>query len=424
MGFVDVTGLLWKDIDTPQDLEKARNLYWKILRRELIRPGDGLISRYLNRLISSNLSITLYRRRTYINPNIISLISFLTSLAGAFLLALHSLILGGILIQASSIIDGMDGEMARLFKRVSRFGAVFDSFLDRVADLSIIAGIIFALWPLDISLTIIAALASANMILVSYVTHLLRESGIDPSSIRRIPVTRDVRLFAIFVAALFNQLKAALYFLAFTPFAYYAAGVILARRSLQQGLPRLPLKRTPWPATPRKVTPVKEVISSIIGGFLKLFIALLVLKLLTPIFAELPLISLGGETLLVSHTLLILEMVLVLYFGYSIISSMRKLSDLIAVRLVSRVGATKDTLKKIFLDFLYAVLGLIAWAYATKLKGIPVIGGSASKIAMAAAAIFFFITLYRLGRRIYKAFAGIYDRLVEGLAKKLSHEPE
>ncbi len=425
VGFVDVTGFLWKDIDTPKDLEKARTLYWKILKRELVRPSDGLISRYLNRPLSSPISVALYRRRIYVNPNIISLLSFFTSLVGAIFLALGSLIPGGVLVQTSSIIDGIDGEVARLFKSSSRFGAVFDSFLDRVADLLIVFGIIFALWPLEIPLAIIAALASANVVLVSYITHLLQEVGIDVSPIRKIPVTRDVRLFAIFVAALLNVLEAALYFLAFTPLAYYAAGVILARKSSLQPLLKASLKhRRPWPPIPRRITPVKEALSELIGRALKLIIALIVFRLLSPILSGFTVISLGEEALLSSHILLLAEMVLVIYFGYAILSSVRKISDLIALRLVSRVGATKETLKRIFLDFLYAILGLIAWLYAMRLASMPLIGETASRVVMAAAAIFFLITLYRLGKRVYRVFADMYDRLIERFAKKLSHEPE
>ncbi len=115
-------------------------------------------------------------------------------------------------------------------------------------------------------------------------------------------------------------------------------------------------------------------------------------------------------------------MLVVIYFGYAIFSSVRKLADLIAFRIVSRVGATKETLRRIFLDLTYAILGLIAWVYATNLAEIPLIGETLSKMVMAAAAIFFFISLYRLGKRIYTVFADVYDRLMERLARKLSHE--
>ena len=424
VGYVDVTGLLWKDIDTQQDLEKARSLYWKILKRELIRPGDGWISRYLNRSISSTISLALYKRRLYISPNILSLLSFLVSVAGAVFLAFRSLLLGGILVQASSIIDGMDGEIARLYKRSSRLGALLDSFLDRLADLSIIGGIIFALWPLNFLLAIASILASANTILVSYITHLLQGAGVEVESIRRIPVTRDVRLFVIFAAALLNVLDLALYFLAFAPFLYYIAGVVLARRALRQEAiqPSIKSGRVPWPQIPRHMIPIKEALSELVGRLLKFIVAFLILRLLTPVLSGFTLIEIGESALTSTHVLLVLEMLIVIYFGYAILSSVRKLADAIAVRLVSKVGATKETIKRIFLDLTYAVLGLIAWVYATNLAEIPLIGEAVSKLVMAAAAIFFFITLYRLGKRIYRVFADAYDRMMERLARKLSHE--
>jgi len=423
VGFVDVTGLLWKDVDTPKDLEKARKLYWRILGRELTRPSDGLVSRYLNRQISSRISISLYRRRLYINPNIISIISFLICVCGAIFLALQSFLMGGLLIQASSIIDGVDGELARLFRRVSSFGALLDSFLDRLADLSVIMGLIIALWPLDQIIGIISILASANIILVSYLTHLLQGSGIDISQIRFIPVTRDVRLFMVFLAAILGMPLIALLYIAFIPLAYYTAGLILAaRHQIIGSRPVVIGGREPWPRILQPIDPVKAAISKLIGRILKLILALLILRLIGPIFFDFPVLGINGELLLAEHITLILEAALVLGFGYMIISSMKRLLDLIAVRLVSRIGATKETLRRIFIDFLYAVLGLIAWCYSMSFASIPVIGGLVSKITMAAAAILFLITIYRLGRRTYRTFAEVYEKFVENLARRLARE--
>ena len=425
VSFVDVTGLLWKDIDTPQDLEKARRIYWSILKRELIRPSDGFVSRYLNRSISSTISLALYKRRIFVNPNLVSISSFLIAVAGALFLALRSFLFGGILVQVASIVDGMDGELARLYKRSSRFGGFLDSFSDRLADLAIILGLAFALWPLNWFTALAVALASANTILVSYVTHLLKSLGLGVESIRRIPVTRDVRLFAIFLASIIGFPEVALYYIAFTPFAYYLAGLLLAKRA-GGGVERPPIKgsiRAPWPEIPSQTSLVKEAISEIVSRVLKLALALLIIKLVGPIISGFTLIQLENAALTSNDVLLVLEMVVIIYFGYMILSSTKKLTDIIAVRLVSRVGATKETLKRVFLDLMYAVLGLVAWIYATNLSGIPLIGDLLSKIVMTAAAIFFFITLYRLAKRIYHVFADAYDRLIERLAKRLSHSP-
>jgi len=253
----------------------------------------------------------------------------------------------------------------------------------------------------------------------------LESSGIQVDGLRRIPVTRDVRLFAIFIGAIAGLPQAALYYIALAPFAYYAAAIILAKGLTAVEIQK-PVKRSkrPWPDIQAQANLVKQSISELVGRVLRLILALLVVKIVSPIFSGFTLISLEDAALTSDNVMLVVEMGLVIYFGYKILISVKKLSDAIATRLVSRLGATRETLKRIFLDILYASLGLIAWIYAAKLSGIPLIGDILSKVMMTAAAAFLLITLYRLGRRIYGVFADAYDRLIERLARRLSHAPE
>ena len=57
-----------------------------------------------------------------------------------------SFILGGILIQFLSIIDGCDGEVSRLKFQKSVFGAWLDPILDRYVDMFLIAGMAYGYW--------------------------------------------------------------------------------------------------------------------------------------------------------------------------------------------------------------------------------------------------------------------------------------
>jgi hypothetical protein len=284
-------------------------------------------------------------------------------------------------------------------------------------------GLIIALWPLDQITGIASILASANIILVSYLTLLLQGNGIDASQIRFIPVTRDVRLFIVFLTAILGIPFIALLYIAFAPLAYYVAGLILAaRHSIIEARPIIIGREEPWPRLLQPIDPVKAAISKLIGRILKLILVLLILRLIGPIFFDFPVLVINGELLLAEHIILISEAAFVLGFGYAIISSIKGLLDLIAVRLVSRIGATKETLRRILVDFLYAVLGLVAWCYSTSFASIPVIGGLVSKIMMAAAAILFLITMYRLGRRTHRTFAEVYEKFIENLARRLAHE--
>ena len=78
---------------------------------------DGIISKYLNRKIS--LRISKWLCSYDISPNVITSISFILSIISAFFFMSHaffpySYAIGGIIAQISSVIDGVDGEIARL----------------------------------------------------------------------------------------------------------------------------------------------------------------------------------------------------------------------------------------------------------------------------------------------------------------------
>jgi hypothetical protein len=184
----------------------------------------------------------------------------------------------------------------------------------------------------------------------------------------------------VFLATILGIPLIALLYIAFVPLAYYVAGLILAaRHSIIEVRPTIIGREEPWPRLSQPIDPVKAAISKLIGRILKLILVLLILRLIDPIFFDFPVLVINGELLLAEHIILILEAAFVLGFGYAIISSMRGLLDFIAVRLISRIGATKEILRRIFMDFLYAVLGLIAWCYSVSFASIPAIGGLVSR---------------------------------------------
>jgi 1L-myo-inositol 1-phosphate cytidylyltransferase / CDP-L-myo-inositol myo-inositolphosphotransferase len=134
-------GCWWQDVDTPQDARAARIA----LRRSLSKDADGPVSRLLNRPLSTRLSMVLAPLRPA--PDLVSLVGFAFGLAGAVLLAAGQGLAGGLLVHASSVADGVDGEIARLQFRGGPRGALLDGVLDRVGDAAILAGL--GLWALD-----------------------------------------------------------------------------------------------------------------------------------------------------------------------------------------------------------------------------------------------------------------------------------
>ncbi len=137
---IDVRDHRWVDIDTPHDLQNAERL----LFQNLSKPADGFISRTINRRISTAiftpLLLKLSRR---ITANLVSVLAFVVSLVASLAFFIGLPIIGGIVIQLASILDGSDGEVARLKKIQSPFGNFFDAVLDRYSDGFILFGMFY-----------------------------------------------------------------------------------------------------------------------------------------------------------------------------------------------------------------------------------------------------------------------------------------
>jgi len=104
-------------------------------------------------------------------PNFLTLLGFVIVLIGVYVLVKGYPFLAGWIILAGSIFDMIDGGVARLKGKTSRFGAFLDSTLDRYSDFFIFTGV--ALWSKD-GLLMYLALAS---LLGSFITSFARARG-------------------------------------------------------------------------------------------------------------------------------------------------------------------------------------------------------------------------------------------------------
>jgi len=215
----DIAGRFWCDTDTPQDMDRAENAFLKRLRG---KPSDGPVSRYLNRPLSVRLSRRL--AQFPITPNQISLVSFLFCLVAAWLFATGgylALALGGLLAQFASVIDGCDGEIARLKFLTSDFGGWFDAVLDRYADAFLLFGLTWhahstmGAMPERIAANVGGSAATVVLIVgfLAIIGSFMNSYTADKydslmkvrfSKGRGIRIGRDTRIFLIFLGALAN----------------------------------------------------------------------------------------------------------------------------------------------------------------------------------------------------------------------------
>jgi len=203
---VDISGYFWIDVDDPAALKRAEEALLVRLRH---KPNDGPVSRYLNRPLSVRISRWLVNHP--ITPNQISLFSFLSSMVAAVLFTLGdylTLSLGGILAQLASIIDGCDGEVARLKFQSSPYGGWLDAVLDRYADACLLFAFTWHAYANTADSLVLFAgfMAVLGSFMTSYTADkydsLMRERIRQGRGFR---LGRDVRLFLIFLGAIFNQ---------------------------------------------------------------------------------------------------------------------------------------------------------------------------------------------------------------------------
>lgn len=77
-----------------------------------------------------------------VRPNTITTIGTLILVAGAVAFGADSVQLGGALLLLSGVFDILDGRLARQSGLVTRFGAFYDSTLDRIGEAALYGGII------------------------------------------------------------------------------------------------------------------------------------------------------------------------------------------------------------------------------------------------------------------------------------------
>ena len=74
------------------------------------------------------------------SPNAVTIVGFSIALGAAALVGAGFLVAGGAVFLAGSALDLMDGALARLTGRVSKFGALLDSVMDRLGEAALFLG--------------------------------------------------------------------------------------------------------------------------------------------------------------------------------------------------------------------------------------------------------------------------------------------
>jgi CDP-diacylglycerol--glycerol-3-phosphate 3-phosphatidyltransferase len=169
----------------------------------MITRSFGVASRWLLDKIVDAIAAT------GVNPNVLTAFGMVVNLWAAVLFATGMFRSAAAVIFLAGFLDMLDGQVARREKRVTAFGAFFDSTLDRYSDMALYMGLlVYYAVNARASYVILAAVATAGSVMVSY-TRARAESLIPTCKVGF--MERPERLVLLILGGTFDRMAPALW---------------------------------------------------------------------------------------------------------------------------------------------------------------------------------------------------------------------
>jgi CDP-diacylglycerol--glycerol-3-phosphate 3-phosphatidyltransferase len=144
-----------------------------------------------------------------IHPNTLTLIGVLINVGAAWALGRDHFLLAGVIMIVANIFDFIDGKVAHITNTVSRFGAFWDSTLDRFSDIALFLGLIYLYSNLRrTDYVMVASLAMMFSIMTSY-ARARAESLIEKCKVGF--MERPERIVLFMIGAFTNRMAAVLW---------------------------------------------------------------------------------------------------------------------------------------------------------------------------------------------------------------------
>jgi CDP-diacylglycerol--glycerol-3-phosphate 3-phosphatidyltransferase len=126
------------------------------------------------------LPIVQLLAKASLTPNAVTVIGFVISLGAAALIFTRHFLAAGIVVLVAGVFDLLDGALARLTGRTSRFGAVLDSTLDRVSEAALLLGLVYVFAREgEVWWCLLAGFAIVGSLLVSYIRARMEGLGLE-----------------------------------------------------------------------------------------------------------------------------------------------------------------------------------------------------------------------------------------------------
>ena len=147
--------------------------------------------------------------RLGIHPNVLTFVGVVINVAAAWALAIDRFVLAGVIMTLANIFDFIDGKVAIATNTITRFGAFWDSVMDRFSDIALFVGLIYLYSQLGrTDYVMVAALAMMFAVLTSY-TRARAESIIEKCKVGF--MERPERIVLFMIGAFTDRMAAALW---------------------------------------------------------------------------------------------------------------------------------------------------------------------------------------------------------------------
>ncbi|MDQ2775432.1 MAG: CDP-alcohol phosphatidyltransferase family protein [Acidobacteriota bacterium] len=147
-----------------------------------------------------------------INPNVLTFLGLVINMVAAAFLATGSFRTAGFIIIFAGLFDMVDGRVARETNRVTRFGAFFDSVLDRYSDLGLLVGLLVYYGTINRpSYVVLTAVVMTASVMISYAR--TRAENIIPTCKVGF-LERPERVVLLIIGALFDKMAPVLWVIA------------------------------------------------------------------------------------------------------------------------------------------------------------------------------------------------------------------
>jgi CDP-diacylglycerol--glycerol-3-phosphate 3-phosphatidyltransferase len=135
------------------------------------QPQKGTFTDFLRARFKGLLDpIGAFFIRLGLSPNAVTLLGLAGIVAAAVLLGRGHFFWGGVVVLVMAPLDALDGTMARLMGKPTRFGGVLDSVVDRFAEIILIGGLVFYYLQQGEWMPVLLGYAAAGgSLMVSYV---------------------------------------------------------------------------------------------------------------------------------------------------------------------------------------------------------------------------------------------------------------